>query len=59
MVSYRDGAYYGKKDDEWPTEGVENGAIGIVIEGGVVCFDESTSQWVPWAGSDNNGGGGQ
>lgn len=58
MTSYRGGVYYGKKDDEWQTDGVENGSFGIVIDGGVRCFDESNSEWLEWASGGGGGGGG-
>lgn len=49
MVSYKDGRYYGNSDDEWPTENVQNGAEGILIDGGKRYFDKSTSKWVDWS----------
>lgn len=48
MVSYRDGRYYGNSDDEWPTENVENGAEGIMFDGGKRYFDAEANAWVDW-----------
>ena len=54
-ATYRDGAWYGKKTDTWPTIGVENGAFGIVIDGGIKCFDAENAQWLDWSASGDGG----
>lgn len=54
-ATYRDGYWRGKSSDTWPTQGVENGAFGIAIDGGIKCFDAENGVWMDWSASGNGG----